>query len=125
MHCVYFVRERRAGSNLIKIGKTDDCPYLRLDQLRRAKRESDRHSSYELLGVIESPHENKSVVQSQFEGLRQEGDWFRPGLHLLRYIRQRTHPHFCNSSCPDGSAVEEVMRKLDADADEAVRGEFG
>lgn len=124
MRSIYFVRERRGGSNLIKIGKTDDCPYLRLDQLRNAERQSAHHSRYELLGVLEAAPEeiNKQSIQSQFEHLRENGDWFRPGTQLVDYIRENARPHFCSRYCPDGPAVEEQMRSQDAIAGEAIRG---
>jgi hypothetical protein len=127
MYHVYFVRERRGGSNLIKIGETGDCPYLRLDQLRRAKRKSNPYSRYELLGVIAIPdeevttgHIDKADVQHRFESLRDESDWFHPGQKLVRYIQEHARPHFCYRLCPDGPSIEEEMRALDEKAAEAI-----
>jgi hypothetical protein len=125
---VYFVQERRAGSFLIKIAATGDCPYLRLDQLRRERRKIDPYSHFELLGVIEIPDsENqtcsqaKHQIQNQFKSLRDNGDWFRPGSELMKHIREHAGLHICNRLCPDGPATEEAMRQLDRQASEAAQ----
>jgi hypothetical protein len=124
---VYFVRQRRAGSNLIKIAATGDCPYLRLDQLRRERRKVDPYSHFELLGVIEIPNsENqtcsqaKHQLQNQFKSLRDNGDWFRPGSELIKHIREHAGLHICNRLCPDGPATEEAMRALQDRVSDAI-----
>jgi len=131
---VYFIRQRRTGSNLIKIGATGDCPYLRLDQLRRERRKVDPYDRFELLGVIGISDENlrrsqaKLQLQNQFKSLRDNGDWFRPGLELVQYIREHSGLHICNRLCPDGPAVEEAMeamRELDRKACEAFAKSMG
>jgi hypothetical protein len=125
---VYFVQERRAGSFLIKIAATGDCPYLRLEQLRRERRKDDPYSRFELLGIIDLPHSDnqtcgqaKHQLQSRFENLRDRGDWFRPGLELVQYIREHARLHICGRLCPQGPAVEEAMRELDRKASEAMQ----
>jgi ferredoxin len=130
MYCVYFVKER-GGSNLIKIGKTGECPYLRLDQLRRTKNKRNPHSCYELLGVCTTPFEeieegdtDKKGIQSKFEGLRAEGDWFRPGRELLEYIQKCARPHICERSCPSGTSnYEEWLAEQEA-ASKAMQKAF-
>lgn len=124
---VYFVQERRAGSFLIKIAATGDCPYLRLGQLRREKRKDNPYSHFELLGVIDIPigedqtcSHAKHQVQSRFENLRDNGDWFRPGLELVEYIREHVRLHICDRLCHDGPSIEEEMRALDKRAYEAL-----
>jgi T5orf172 domain len=119
---IYFIQERRAGSHLIKIGRTGDCPYLRLEQLRREKRKVAPYSRFELLGVIEIPPSKNQLssqaklhLQNQFESLRDNGDWFRPGSEFVNYIREHSGLHICNSSCPDGSVIyEEIQARQDS-----------
>jgi len=129
--CVYFVRKRRRGSNLIKIGRTADCPYTRLDQLRSAELKKDKYSRYELLGVVFAPPEHKLSSQifkdhlhRQFGELRSEGDWFRPGKALLQYVVQFAQPHICDATCYDGPFAEEEMRSNDDRSSKAFMSAF-
>ncbi len=124
---VYFVQER--PSFLIKIGATADCPYLRLGQLRRKMQKTDRYSEYELLGVVDVPSDldascskTKHAIQSHFEQLRDNGDWFRPGSQLLSYIQQHTRIHICDRTCPDGSSRYEDRRADEERASAAILG---
>lgn len=120
MGCVYFVHDVRAG--LIKIGCTEDCPLTRLNQLRRLT----RRNALELLGSIEIRSEGtyyyrtaKRELQSRFQTLRDHGDWFRPGLELVNFIRGNARPHFCSWSCPDGSSIYEERRAREERANAA------
>ena len=123
MDYVYFVQERQSGSYRIKIGATGICPYLRLSQLRN----SMPKKRLELVGSITVPEEQDSYCQTvekklhrQFEDLRGEGEWFRPGIRLLQYIQENARPHFCNRFCPDGPSSEEEMRARDNAASAGV-----
>jgi hypothetical protein len=123
MSYVYFIQLRYSGY-LIKISKTDDCPYVRLGNLRSAMR--NRH--IELLGAIAVPTaqclQRKYEIQSQFESLRcehEKSDWYLPGAQMVAFIREHAKPHLCNWSCSGGTTIEEEMRAKDAAADAAFQ----
>jgi len=111
MKRVYFILRRCAGNALIKIGATGDCPYLRLDQLRRVQRKHAPYDRFELLGVLDGLSVDKAEIQEQFSSFREDGDWFRPGYKLLKYIFENSKPHFCKRACPDGTIVYEERRQ--------------
>jgi hypothetical protein len=128
MACVYFVQERGGGSKLIKIGVAGECPYTRLNQLRLQKRKSNPYSRYELLGSIDISSitnqtytRTKLDLQKPFESLRDEGEWFRPGLQLVKFIQEHARPHFCSHSCPDGTSIDEEWRALQKEASGAAQ----
>jgi len=80
-----------------------------------------RRSSLELLGSIDIRPENhcktaKRELHSRFESLRDHGDWFRPGIDLVNFIRENARPHFCSWSCPDGSSIYEERRAKEEQA---------
>jgi len=118
MDYVYFVQERASSGShrdLIKICATGDCPYIRLNQLRRALPKS----RLELLGSISIPltqdtygQSVKHEIERQFECLRDKGDWFRVGIQLVSYIREHARPHICDTLCPNGTSIEEEIRAL-------------
>ncbi len=127
MGYVYFIQKISSGSRLIKIGATGDCPYLRLSQLRRSLPKKS-YIRLELLGALSIADEQvdycqpaKHKLQKRFESLREKGDWFRPGILLVDYIREHARIHFCVQSCPGGTCIEEEMRALDIRAWEAIR----
>lgn len=101
---VYFILKRCAGDALIKIGATGDCPYMRLDQLRRAQLKQAPYDRFELMGVLNRPSGNKAKIQEQFSSLREEGDWFRSGRKLLEYISEKPGGQIENRSRPNNVA---------------------
>jgi hypothetical protein len=120
MGYVYFLHERGGSCGSIKIGETDACPYHRLTQLRSMKRKSEPYSHFELLGVIDVPDDQQShivkrKIQNDFESLRDNGDWFHPGLQLVAFIKKNVRPYFCSTACPGGTSIWEehlAIRKL-------------
>lgn len=125
MDIVYFIQRGKGGSTLIKIGKTAGCPYDCLNRLRRSL-PNDR---FELLGQILVPHgelgsSERSKLQSKFESLRENGDWFRLGRELVDYIRDHTRPHICNRSCPDGTSIYEEWLAKQIAASGAIQKVF-
>jgi hypothetical protein len=65
-----------------------------------------------LLGQIpvhdgESKSAKKRGLQSDFKSFRHQGDLFRPGNELLKYIQNNARPHICNRLCPGGTLIYE------------------
>jgi len=125
MDIVYFIQQGQGGSTRIKIGKTAGCPY---DCLKRILRSLPK-DRFELLGQIPVPYgklgsTEKGKQQSQFESLRENGDWFRLGSELAYYIGHHARPHICNRSCPDGTPIYEEWFAEQIAASEAVQKVF-
>jgi hypothetical protein len=126
MSCVYFIQQGSGGGSvLIKVGVTASCPYDCLKRLRRKQ----PNSSFELLGQIPIPYgelgsATKRGLQSRFESLRENGDFFRPGIELVTHIRQFARPHVCNRSCPDGTSIYEEWEADQRAASEAFQKSF-
>jgi hypothetical protein len=123
MDFVYFIQKGIGGGSApIKIGVTGGCPY---DFLKRQRRK-ESNSSFELLGQVpvafgELGSTTKRNLQSEYESLREDRDWFRPGIELLNYIQEHARPHICNRSCPDGTSIYEEWQADQAAASEAFR----
>jgi hypothetical protein len=122
MSFVYFIQD--LDTNLVRIGCTGDCPYLRLAQLRNAQSKK----RFELLGVIAiKPEQNyyentaKRELQVKFSGLRENGDWFRIGHDLANFIRESAQPHFCSRACPPGTSIYEERLKDQLEASKSFQ----
>ncbi len=83
---------------------------MRLNRLRKVKPKS----RLELLGWIPVPYGQaaKREFEGNFASLRYEGDWYRPGIKLVQYIRDNACAHFCDNSCPDGTSIHEERQRL-------------
>jgi hypothetical protein len=78
---VYFIQVGIDGP--IKIGKTKGTVQERLSALQTA-------SPYELriVGIVERARDSlERELHERFSHLRMRGEWFRPGLELITYIR--------------------------------------
>lgn len=130
MGYVYFLHERGGKCGSIKIGETDACPYHRLTQLRTMKRKSEPYRHFELLGVIDvkddqQSHLVKRKIQNDFESLRENGDWFRPGFQLVAFIKRNVHPYFCSTACHDGTSIWEECLALEEAVNKKAQAAFG
>lgn len=76
---VYFAR--RDSDDLIKIG------WSRSVKIRMASVQG------KVIGAIPGERDVEKIIHAQFDHLREEGEWFRPGDDLLEYIRTKAQSH--------------------------------
>jgi len=100
---IYFLQARNGRSLIIKIGRTGQCPYKRLRELRKSHPSFDQ---MEMLACIPTaqPVQAEREHHKKFSALRsprnpKDRDWFRPGPDLCEYIQDWGQPHVCHPDC--------------------------
>lgn len=105
---VYYVQ--RESDGLIKIGTSRTLA----DRLKNLRRE---HGPLRLIAAVGGSHAEEAALHRQFAELRTAGEWFRPGLPLLRHLRTviREHALPSDPGLPprlSGNAVSMMIYKL-------------
>lgn len=117
MGFVYFLQARQSSSLTIKIGCTDQCPFRRLQEVRKKRPALD---ALELVAVIETrtPARDERIYQKRFAHLKCKGrgrDWFWSDDELTYFIHKNAGFHLCDPECHKRTPGD-VRRKQQVDA---------